>query len=447
MLAAQSGARWPTPASLWLRSMAVCGTLTVAFCQFATAQQAPAAQSGATTPAASQQTAPDAVQNPTQLPTQPPTSTAATPAAAPLPGEVSEDELRHMLVGKQLFLRGGYMDNDLNFNESGNLIGHSPQGSFTLSEGQIERVRLTKHKVELEGTRYGLHFLGALAYEDTSTSFETLKITPKKKVQKITIDREQVLVRKTKKETSAKEKGPKSTPASASPTTPQQAPATASATASQTPPAATEPSDADQLKAQIAAAPAAERPADPASVTTTESPLHAANLLRGAIDRIFSVGIDDRLKASMPDCWKLYYQAVAEKADYSPKDPAVLRQNAVDKKAKLLSVFQPDSNEYAQADAVSGMALYHTVIDPDGKPGEIAVARPIGFGLDENAVASIRKASFEPALKDGKPVPVLLDLVVEFHIYSKRTAAVGNPQDAGKPAEPSLPGPYSLQHP
>jgi outer membrane biosynthesis protein TonB len=369
-----------------------------------------------------------------------------------LPGEITEDELKHMLLGKQLFLRGDYMDNDLRFNELGTLIGHSPQGSFTLSEIQIERVRLTKHKVELEGIRYGLHFLGALASEDSSTAVEPLRITPKKKVLKITIDREQVLVRK-KKEAGAKGKERKAKPAPAAQTAlassaaAQPALATATATASQAPPAATEPSEADQLKAQIAAAPAAERPADPASVTITYSPAHAANLLKGAIDRIFSVGIDDRLKASMPDCWKLYYQAVAEKADYQPKNPAVLRQNAVDKKAKLLSVFQPESNEYAQANAVSGLALYHTVIGADGKPQEIAVARPIGFGLDENAVQSIRKASFEPAIKDGKPVPVLLDLVVEFHIYSKRTAAVSKPEDASKPAEPLLPGPYSVQHP
>jgi len=159
------------------------------------------------------------------------------------------------------------------------------------------------------------------------------------------------------------------------------------------------------------------------------------------------VGIDDRLIAAMPDCWRLYYQAVAEKADYRPKDPSVLRQSDVDKKARLMSVFQPDSNEFAQADAVSGLALYHTVIGPDGKPKEIVIARPIGFGLDENAVDSIRKASFEPAIKEGKPVPVLLDLVVEFHIYSKRTAALSKPGDSTKADGPMLPGPYSLQHP
>jgi TonB family protein len=120
----------------------------------------------------------------------------------------------------------------------------------------------------------------------------------------------------------------------------------------------------------------------------------------------------------------------------------------VDKKATLITTFEPESNEYAQAHAVAGMALYHTVIGADGKPGEIAVGRPIGFGLDENAVAAIRKATFEPAIKDGKPVPVLLDLVVQFRIYSTRTAAkpdADKPAEAA-PAEPSLPGPYSIPH-
>jgi TonB family protein len=213
---------------------------------------------------------------------------------------------------------------------------------------------------------------------------------------------------------------------------------------------ATEPaemSEADQLKAEIAAAPEAERPADPASVTWTTSPAHATKVLNDALDNVFASGLDERMKAEMPKFWKLYYEAAAAKSDYMPADPEVLRQNTVDQKAKLLSTFEPPSNEYAQANGVAGMALYHAVIEADGKPGEIAVARPIGFGLDENAVNAIRNAKFEPAMKDGKPVPVLLDLVVEFRIYSKRTAVTGLPEPADKPATPTLPGPYSVQHP
>jgi hypothetical protein len=60
-------------------------------------------------------------------------------------------------------------------------------------------------------------------------------------------------------------------------------------------------------------------------------------------------------------------------------------------------------------------------------------------------VESIRKASFEPAMKDGKPVPVMLDLVVEFRIYSKRTAVASNNATAEKSAGATLPGPYTVQ--
>ena len=42
--------------------------------------------------------------------------------------------------------------------------------------------------------------------------------------------------------------------------------------------------------------------------------------------------------AAMPDFWKLYYEADAEKADYRPEDPAMLRQNMVDKKARLVQL-------------------------------------------------------------------------------------------------------------
>jgi outer membrane biosynthesis protein TonB len=150
------------------------------------------------------------------------------------------------------------------------------------------------------------------------------------------------------------------------------------------------------------------------------------------------------MMASMPEFWKLYYEAAAAKTDYRPSDENVLRENMVDKKAELKTNFEPASNEYAQNHGVAGISLYHVVVGADGKAGEIAVARPIGFGLDENAVDAIRKAMFEPAMKDGKPVPVILNLVVEFRIYSKRTAVTGNPGNA--PAGSSLPGPYSAAH-
>lgn len=368
-------------------------------------------------------------------------------------GAITEEELRHMLVGKSLYLRGGYLDNSLTFGENGKLISHSPQGSYTLCGIEIDKVHLSKHKVELEGARYGLHFLGALPYEDPTKAVDRVKITPKKKFVKITIDRELVVTPKKKKqkerqkdqiEASGKDARQKIGPGGlVMPATEDAAPAPTPSHAENS--TAAEPSDEEQAKAEMAAAPKEEQPADPGSITTTTSPAHAAKVLKDALDKIFATGLDDTLMSAMPDFWKLYYQAAAAGTDYKPKDAAVLRQSVVEQKAKLLSTFQPESNDFAQDAGVAGMALYHTVVGADGKPQEIAVARPIGFGLDENAVAAIRKASFQPAMKDGHPVPVMLDLVVQFHIYSKRTNVVSKPEDASNTKEPILPGPYSVR--
>jgi TonB family protein len=371
-------------------------------------------------------------------------------------GGITEEELKQMLVGKTFYLRGGYTDDSLSFNEHGKLASHSPVGSYTLNMIEIDKVHLSKHKVELDGLRYGLHFSNQLAFEDPRTAYDKVRITPKKKVLHISIDRESVVKPKKDKEKETKKQGkPAPTPvvagpakaASASPTG-TQAPAAQPASAAEGQPAqpAEEP-DTEQAKAEIAAAKPEERPADPDSVTSTTSPAHATMVLKKALDVIFAPGLDDGMMAALPDFWKLYYKAVADKTDYRPSDPTVLRQSTVDKKARLLSTFEPDSNQFAQDNGVAGMALYHTVIGPDGVPGEIAVARPIGFGLDENAVKAIRAAKFEPAEKDGKPVPVLLDLVVQFRIYSKRTNVKETPEEASKPAELVLPGPYSVQRP
>jgi outer membrane biosynthesis protein TonB len=311
----------------------------------------------------------------------------------PAKGDLSEAQLRQLLVGKTVYLRGGYLDNTLHFDDRGRLTDHSPQGSFTLCMIQIDKVHVSKHKVEFQGQRYALHFLDQA--EDPTKAVDKVRITPKKKVVKISIDRVQIEKPKKKKDKNKhKEPAPATAVASAAPTSSQ----------------------------------------------------YATRMLVDALDRIFAQGIDERMIAAMPDFWKLYYQAAAAKTDYRPQDSQIFRQSAVDQKAKLISTVEPPSNELAQANGIAGIALYHAVIGTDGKPQQIVAGRPIGFGLDESAVATIRKATFQPAIKEGKPVPVWLDLVVSFRIYSKRTAEPAMQEDTEKSAKSDLPGPYSLQH-
>ncbi len=348
-------------------------------------------------------------------------------------GEIKEDQLRQMLVGKTLYLRGGYQDNNLEFDEQGRIAGHSPQGSYTLSQIQINKVKLSKKKVELIGDRYALHFLGAASYDDPTSATDRVKINPKKKAVRISFDREEVEKSKDKDKGSKKKDKHHGKGADTKDTKKQATPPTM---ASDT--AAAQPVGNEDR-------PTTSHPSD--KRTTTDSQAHASQTLLVALNNAFSLGVDERLIAAMPDFWKLYYQAAQAKTDYSPTDPGVFRQSTVDQKAKLISAIDPPSNELAQANGVAGIALYHAVIGSDGKVEEVVAGRPIGFGLDESAEQTIRKATFQPAMKAGKPVPVALDLVVSFRIYSKRTSQPVPAAQAGveKPQETILPGPYTAQ--
>jgi TonB family protein len=309
------------------------------------------------------------------------------PDAKPL----SEDDLRPRLQNKRFFLRGGYSGNDLRFDSRGALSGSSPKTSYTLNLVAINKVHLGKRQLQLEGIRYGIHFTGEDPKNDPIESSEKLRITPKKKVLKISIAR-------------------------------------------------AEPSKKKKSRSK-------DEANLPASAVTTQAT--ANRMLLEAVDRVLARDIDEHMIASLPDYWQFFFRAVAAKSPYKPSDPSVLRQSAVDRKARLLSNFDPPSNDLAQNAGIVGMAQYHVVVGPDGRSEEIAVSRPIGFGLDESAIDYIRKATFQPALKDGKPVPVLLDLMVQFRIFSKRTGVMSNEASAtlAEPEAPPLPGPYSASQP
>src|SRR5580704_8949630 len=145
-----------------------------------------------TTPAISQQAAGSG-----------PVAPASTAIVTPAPKVVSEEALQTRFVGKLVFLRGSYLGDDLQFDVSGKVIGSPAVGSFTLSAFEIRKVKLSKHKLDLEADRYGLHFFGALPYEDDTKSFDKVKIS--KKPVHIAIDRELIVVPKVKKEKKQKD--------------------------------------------------------------------------------------------------------------------------------------------------------------------------------------------------------------------------------------------------
>jgi TonB family protein len=354
--------------------------------------------------AAAQSTAPPPVGTPSTPPAIGSRASSFTTNDGP---EISEYDVKRQLEGKSFYLRGGYLENSLRFDYRGKLTQTAPQTSYTMSLIEIHKVHLTKSRLEIEGIRYGLHFQSSRPTEDPLQQSEKVRLTPKKKVLRIVILRESMSDFKRKVEKPKKQKQ--------------------------------------------SGAPRAGSPAVAVATPPSQAPKALANqALENAIDNVFAASIDDRMIASLPDYWQLYFRAAASKSDYKPNEPDVLRQSAVDRKARLLTQFAPPTNEFAERAGVVGVAAYHVVVTPSGRPAEIAIARPIGVGLDEDVVASLRKASFEPALKDGKPVPVELDVLVQFLIHSQKTGSAsdsGPVSAATTPAAAPLPGPYSAGQP
>jgi TonB family protein len=330
-----------------------------------------------------------------------PAATAQTDAALlKSTPPLTEDALRARYVGKLIFLRGSYLGDDLNFDVNGKVNGSPTVASFTLSAFEVRKVNLSKHKLEIEADRYGLHYFGALPYEDETKSFDQVKIS--KKPVHISIEREVIVIPKVKKDKKKKEP------------TPQEL---AAAQSLKTRDAAAAPGAAQPAAPAATPAAAAETNAALAAV----SPAHSAMVMNKALDNIFANNIDQAMMSHLPEYWQQYFVSKSQHRPFMPADASIKVVGDGVTPPQVLNSIDPSSNEYAQKFGIAGMELLRTVVDSTGVPRQIAIARPIGFGLDEKAVEAVKNSHFRPATANGQPVPVVVDLVVTFRIYSNRT--------------------------
>jgi periplasmic protein TonB len=77
----------------------------------------------------------------------------------------------------------------------------------------------------------------------------------------------------------------------------------------------------------------------------------------------------------------------------------------------------PEYSEEARKAKYQGTVVLWLVVSPDGKPQQIRVQRSLGMGLDEKAIEAVKQWRFEPAKKDGQPVPVMINVEVNFRLY------------------------------
>ncbi len=84
---------------------------------------------------------------------------------------------------------------------------------------------------------------------------------------------------------------------------------------------------------------------------------------------------------------------------------------------RALDTPDPEYSEEARKAKYQGVVVLWLIVGPDGKPRDIRVSRPLGMGLDQKAVEAVQHWRFEPAMKDGRPVAVQINVEVNFRLY------------------------------
>lgn len=89
----------------------------------------------------------------------------------------------------------------------------------------------------------------------------------------------------------------------------------------------------------------------------------------------------------------------------------------VDQRARLLSKPEPQFTEEARRNQITGTVLLRAVFTSSGEVVQIRALQALPFGLTEKAIAAARAIKFVPAMKNGRPVSVYMNLEYNFNLY------------------------------
>jgi TonB family protein len=84
---------------------------------------------------------------------------------------------------------------------------------------------------------------------------------------------------------------------------------------------------------------------------------------------------------------------------------------------KLIYSIDPEFSDEARRAKYQGVVVVSIIVDAQGNPQNPRVVRALGMGLDEKAIEAIKHYRFKPAMKDGKAVPVWLNVEIDFRLY------------------------------
>jgi TonB family protein len=97
--------------------------------------------------------------------------------------------------------------------------------------------------------------------------------------------------------------------------------------------------------------------------------------------------------------------------------PPTLSPKEVTQKARVISKPEPQYSEAARQAGVTGTVVLRAVFSAEGEVEHIMIMRGLGYGLTTHAIKAARQIRFSPAMKDGQPVSMFIQLEYYFNLY------------------------------
>jgi TonB family protein len=100
-----------------------------------------------------------------------------------------------------------------------------------------------------------------------------------------------------------------------------------------------------------------------------------------------------------------------------PEEPIYKIEKDV-KPPRVISSAQPDFSADARRGKFNGIVVVTGYVGADGKFHDAKVLRSIGDSiLDAKVLAAVKKWTFHPCIRDGKPVNCTMNLETAVHLY------------------------------
>lgn len=115
-------------------------------------------------------------------------------------------------------------------------------------------------------------------------------------------------------------------------------------------------------------------------------------------------------------------RALAESLAPGSAQPAVTVRVGQVIPPRLLQTAKPRYTRAAMSAGVQGTVVLEAIVNADGTVSDIAVIDSLDreHGLDEEAVRTVKQWKFEPGMRNGAPVAVLVRLELEFNLRSSK---------------------------